>query len=113
MVTVNGVSSKSEYVHLRVGPSERKRWQEAARASGRSLSTLIREALEVELARRDHADKDEGLRSSVAQQTGPARAKTLEEKIQAIEKLVDGLGVARPLPHPAEGDARTEAASAS
>jgi hypothetical protein len=90
VVTVKGVSS--EYVHLRVEPSERKGWQEAAERSGRSLSAMIRDALEVELTGRDHGDADGGVASSAAQQAHSARAKTLEEKIQAIEKLVDGLG---------------------
>jgi hypothetical protein len=45
-----------------------------------------------------------------------ARAKappaTLEQKLQALGELVDGLGVAGPLPHPVGGEAETEATSA-
>jgi hypothetical protein len=41
-----------------------------------------------------------------------ARAKTLEERLAAIGELVDGLGVARPSPHPPRGVEETEAASA-
>jgi hypothetical protein len=92
------VSSRSEYVHLRVEPSERKRWQEAAERSGRSLSAMVRDALEVELERCDHADNDEGLRSSVSPHQHSARAKapaTLAERLAAIGELVDGLGSGR------------------
>jgi hypothetical protein len=52
--------------------------------------------------------------ASVSPHTPSARAraeKTLEERIQAIGELVDGLGVAGPLPPPAGDDAKTEAAS--
>jgi hypothetical protein len=38
----------SIYVHLRAEASERKRWKEAAERSGRTLSAMIRDALEVE-----------------------------------------------------------------
>jgi len=75
VVTVKGVSSRSEYVHLRVEPSERKGWQEAAERSGRSLSAMIREALEVELERCDHVQAEQVSAPSVSPQAQPARAR--------------------------------------
>jgi hypothetical protein len=50
-------------------------------------------------------------RLSLSPPTSLARA-SLEEKIQAIQELVDGLGVAGPLPRPGEGEAENEATSA-
>jgi hypothetical protein len=87
VVTVKGVSSRSEYVHLRVEPEERKRWQEAARASGRSLSQMIRDGIEVELERCDHGGGEGGIAASAAPHTQPARATgsvapTLEERLR-------------------------------
>ena len=58
MVTVSGVSNRSVFVHLRVTATERKRWQEAAASSGRSLSQMIRDGIEGKLAGRDHREGD-------------------------------------------------------
>jgi hypothetical protein len=80
VVTVNGVSSRSEYVHLRVEPSERKRWKEAAERSGRSLSAMIRDAFEAELERCDHVQAEQMASPSVSSPTSLARAKPLEER---------------------------------
>jgi len=95
VVTVSGVSNRSVFVHLRVTATERKRWQEAAASSGRSLSQMIRDGIEGKLAGRDHREGDGGVASSAAPQTQPARAKapaTLEERLAGITELVDGLG---------------------
>jgi hypothetical protein len=43
VATLSGVSV---YVHLRAEANERERWKQAANASGRSLSAMIRDALE-------------------------------------------------------------------
>jgi hypothetical protein len=56
------------------------------------------------------AARGRGERDSVATQASSARAKappSLEERIQAIGGLVDGLGVASPLPRPAGGSKET------
>jgi hypothetical protein len=99
VVTVSGVSNRSVFVHLRVTATERKRWQEAAASSGRSLSQMIRDGIEGKLAGRDHREGDGGVASSVSPQTQSARAKappaTLEERLAATVELLDGLGSGR------------------
>lgn len=108
MATLSGVLI---YVHLRAEASERERWKEAAERSGRTLSAMIRDALEVELERCDHGQAEQGSSPSVATQTRSAHA-SLEERLAGLTELVDGLGVAPPLPPPVEGEHRTEATSA-
>jgi hypothetical protein len=93
VVTVNGVSSRSKYVHLRVEPNERKRWQEAAKASGRSLSAMIRDALAAELERRDHGNGDGVAPAFVATQTRSARAEKTLERAEDTVKEVEQLGL--------------------
>jgi hypothetical protein len=105
-----GSVPKTRVLHVRVEPAELAVWRVTAASRGRTLSGLVRELLE-DAANERVTQQEEGAGSSLSPQAS-SRARTLEEKIQAIEKLVDGLGVARPLPHPAEGDAGTEAASA-
>jgi hypothetical protein len=84
--------AEERQVRIRARPAARKRWEEAARRP-----------------------REEVVIPSAAPHRHPAPARavapTLEEKLQALEKLVDGLGVARPLPHPAGAEHRTEAAS--
>jgi hypothetical protein len=85
----------SVFVHLRAEEAERERWKQAAERSGRSLSLLIRDALEAELARGDHEESEEVLSPSASQATDSARASepaTLEQRLQAIVEIVDRLG---------------------
>jgi hypothetical protein len=91
VATISGVSRRSEYVHLRVESSERKRWQEAASASGRTLSAMIRDALEVELGDGVATKSVTGLPAWLPLQPQPARAKapaSLEERLAALTELV-------------------------
>jgi hypothetical protein len=78
--------------------SEQKRWKEAAALRGQTLSELVRTAIEAELVTPVITARAGVTGSSVSPQAQPARAraeKTLEEKLQALGELVDGLGSGR------------------
>jgi hypothetical protein len=104
--------AEERQVRIRARPAARKRWEEAAALRGESLSEFLRIAADERASRRP---EEEVLERWLSPQTESARAKppaTLEERLQAIGELVDGLCVARPLPHLVRGDAASEATSA-
>jgi hypothetical protein len=105
---------KTRVLHVRVDPTELAVWRVSAAARGRTPSELVHELLGGAAAD-GVTPRGEGTGSWLSPQPQPARAKapaTLEERLAAIGELVDGLGVAGPLPHPGEGEAVSEAASA-
>jgi len=107
------VSSLEKYVKVRITAKRRQRWKFEATLRGQTLSQFIRTAVEAELAAPAATARAGGSGSSVSPEAHSARAPaSLEERLQAAVELVDGLGVARALPHPVEGDAETEATSA-
>jgi cell pole-organizing protein PopZ len=79
-------------VRIRARPAMRKRWEEAAELRGETLSEFLRRAADERASRQA---EDEVASTSAAQQGHSARAKapaTLEQRLQAIGELVDGLG---------------------
>lgn len=79
------------YIHMRITASEQKRWKEAAAVRGQTLSELVRMAIEAELVTPAITARAEGAGSSLPPQGHFAPA-TLEERLQAINAIVDGLG---------------------
>jgi uncharacterized protein (DUF1778 family) len=95
VITNRIVARLNTYIHMRITANEQKRWKEAAALRGQTLSELVRTAIEAELAAPAIKARVGVTAPSVAQQPHPARAKapaTLEERLQAIGELVDGLG---------------------
>jgi hypothetical protein len=89
VVTISSVAHRSTFVHLRAELAERKRWQEAASSSGRSLSALIRDALEAELGHRDHGDGDGGVAQAPPAHEAASKSESLADIVARIGELVD------------------------
>ena len=87
-----GFVPKTRVLHVRVEPAELAVWRVTAASRGRTLSELVRELLAV-VAGECVTQAEERGQVSVSPQTEPARAraKTLEERLEAIGELVDGL----------------------
>ena len=92
MITIRNVARLSTYIHMRITANEQRRWKFEAALRGQTLSELVRGAIEGELAVPAITARAGGASPSVSRPTSRARAKTLEERLQAIEELVDGLG---------------------
>jgi hypothetical protein len=89
--------AEERQVRLRARPAARKRWEEAAALRGESLSEFLRIAADERASRQP---EEEVLERWLSPQTqpAPARAKepaSLEERLQALVELVDGLGSTR------------------
>jgi hypothetical protein len=94
VITIRIVVRLSTYIHMRITASEQKRWKDAAALRGETLSELVRTAIEAELVPPAITARAGMTSPWLSPQTQPARAKaptTLEERLQAISELVDGL----------------------
>lgn len=85
-----GSVPKTRVLHVRVEPAELAVWRVTAASRGRTLSGLVRELLAA-AASECVTQAEEGSGSWLPPQAS-SRARTLEEKLEAIEKVVAGLG---------------------
>jgi hypothetical protein len=81
---------KTRVLHVRVEPAELAVWRVTAASRGRTLSELVRELL-AGAAAGGVTPRGEGSGSWLSPEAPSARV-SLEERLAAINELVDGLG---------------------